>query len=99
MKDLIEGLHPVFENRIRLGIMSLLMVSEDVDFSAIKQQLDVTDGNLSSHIAMLEKNRFVNVRKAFVGRVPRTTYTATREGRRAFEGHLDALEKIIKKNK
>ena len=99
MKDLIEGLHPVFENRIRLGIMSLLMVSEDVDFSAIKEQLEVTDGNLSSHIAMLEKNRFVNVRKAFVGRVPRTTYTATREGRRAFEGHLDALEKIIKKNK
>lgn len=99
MRDLIEGLHPVFESRIRLGIMSLLMVSEDVDFSAIKEQLDVTDGNLSSHIAMLEKNRFVNVKKAFVGRVPRTTYTATREGRRAFEGHLDALEKIIKKNK
>lgn len=99
MRDLIEGLHPVFENRIRLGIMSLLMVSEDVDFSAIKDQLDVTDGNLSSHISMLEKNRFVNVRKAFVGKIPRTSYAATREGRKAFEEHLDALEKIIKKNK
>ena len=99
MRDLIEGLHPVFENRIRLGIMSLLMVSEDVDFGAIKEQLDVTDGNLSSHIAMLEKNRFVNVKKAFVGKFPRTTYTATREGRKAFEEHLDALEKIVRKNK
>jgi len=99
VRDLIEGLHPVFENRIRLGIMSLLMLSDDVDFSAMKDQLDVTDGNLSSHIAMLEKNRFVNVHKAFVGKMPRTTYAATREGRKAFVEHLDALEKIIKKNK
>lgn len=99
MRDLFEGLNSVFENRVRLAIMSLLMVNDEMDFTAMKDQLDVTDGNLSSHIATLEKNRFVSVRKAFVGRVPRTTYTATREGRKAFVEHLDALEKIIKKNK
>lgn len=99
MRDIIEGLNIAFENRIRLAIMSLLMIREEMDFNSMKEQLEVTDGNLSSHIAMLEKNKFVNVRKAFVGKVPHTTYTATREGRKAFEGHLDALEKIIKKNK
>jgi len=99
VRDILEGLNIVLENRIRLAIMSLLMIREEMDFNSMKEQLEVTDGNLSSHIAMLERNRFVNVRKAFIGKVPRTTYTATREGRRAFEGHLDALEKIIKKNK
>jgi len=99
VRDILEGLNIVFESRIRLAIMSLLMIREEMDFNSMKDQLEVTDGNLSSHIAMLEKNRFVNVRKAFVGKVPRTTYSTTREGRKAFEGHLDALEKIIKKNK
>ena len=99
MREIIEELNVTFENRIRLAIMSLLMLSEEMDFNSMKEQLDVTDGNLSSHISMLEKNKFVNVKKAFIGKVPRTIYTATREGRRAFEGHLDALEKIIKKNK
>ncbi len=96
MKSIIADLNKSFENRIRLGIMSILMVSDDVEFNAIKETLDLTDGNLASHIKALEKIDYIVMRKEFVNRKPRTTYSATPIGKKAFANHLSALEKLIK---
>ena len=97
--NLIEQLNKSFENRIRLGIMSVLMVNEKVDFNTLKQMLQLTDGNLASHISALEKAEYIKVHKQFVGKKPQTTYSTTAIGKKAFNEHLDALEKLIKRNK
>lgn len=78
--------------------MSILMVNDSVDFANVKEMLDITDGNLASHITALEKLGFVEVRKQFIGKKPNTTYLATKEGRIAFTDHLNALESIIRKS-
>ncbi len=97
MKPFLDGLDRLLENRIRLGVMSLLVVREEVDFNSMKQLLGVTDGNLASHIAALERKRYVTVHKEFVRRKPQTTYTITEAGRRAFSEHVGALERILRK--
>lgn len=96
MKNYIDDLNKAFESRVRLGIMSLLMVHESVDFSLIKEHMQLTDGNIASHIQTLEKLGYVVVIKQFIGKKPHTSYRATPEGRKAFMDHLDALEKLIK---
>lgn len=96
---MIAGLNKEFDHRVRLGIMSILMVNTDMDFNSIKQLLQLTDGNLASHMSALEKAGFVQVEKSFVGKKPRTTYTASEAGKAAFAEHLKALEKIIKLGK
>lgn len=96
MKESFPNLNKVFENRVRLGIMSMLMVNEWMDFNSMKEKLEVTDGNLASHLTTLEKNELILVEKQFVGRKPNTKYKATKKGRQAFENHLDQLEKIIR---
>jgi len=95
MKELIINLNKHFESRIRLGIMSVLMVNDWVDFSTMKEALDITDGNLASHIKALEGEKYVEVKKQFLGKKPNTSYRATIDGRKAFEDHLSALEKLI----
>ncbi|MCT4666141.1 MAG: transcriptional regulator [Flavobacteriales bacterium] len=92
---MIEGLNKHFENRVRLGVMSVLMVNEKVDFKTLKQTLNVTDGNLASHITALEKNKYLIVMKQFIGKKPNTTYQATVIGKEAFTKHLDALENLL----
>jgi len=77
MKDIIAGLNKEFDNRVRLGIMSVLMVNEWVDFNTLKTLLNLTDGNLASHIAALEKTGYIDVKKEFIGKKPRTTYNVT----------------------
>lgn len=96
MKDTLSKINKVFENRIRLAIMSLLVLEDWLDFNRLKETLDLTDGNLSSHIAKLEEEGYVVVEKQFVDRKPQTRYQATAAGRTAFKEHLDALEKIIR---
>jgi DNA-binding MarR family transcriptional regulator len=96
MKVSINGLHKAFESRIKLGIMSVLAVNESLDFTALKEFLDLTDGNLASHIKALEKEGFVGIKKSFVGRKPNTRYFMTKEGKKAFEEHLKSLEKLIR---
>ncbi len=95
MKNYIEDLNKAFESRMRLGIMSILMVNDFVDFSALKEQLQVTDGNLASHLSALEKLEYVAVKKQFIGKKPNTSYAATVAGKKAFGEHLDALERLI----
>ena len=95
MKNPIENLNKVFDSRIRLGIMSALMVNTGVNFNELKELLDITDGNLASHLKTLEESVFVKVQKGFIGRKTNTTYSITRSGEKAFKLHLDALEKMI----
>lgn len=95
MKNPISNLQKVFESRIRLGVMSALMVNDTLDFNALKELLGLTDGNLASHLKTLEQQEIVVVSKQFVGRKPSTTYTATERGKVLFRQHLAALEKLI----
>jgi len=99
MKISIDGLHKAFESRIRLGIMSVLAVNDMMDFNSLKEFLDVTDGNLASHLKALEGEAFISVKKSFVGRKPNTKYFMTKAGKKAFDDHLKALEKLIKSQK
>lgn len=91
----IENLNKVFDSRIRLGIMSALMVNDALNFNELKELLDITDGNLASHLKTLEENQFIKVNKGFVGRKTNTTYVITKTGEKAFTTHLTALEKMI----
>jgi DNA-binding MarR family transcriptional regulator len=97
MKDLISGLNKIFDSRIRLGIMSVLMVNETFDFNSLKETLGVTDGNLASHLKSLEEKGLVRVEKQFVGRKPNTRYSITGDGEELFREHLKALEALIRK--
>ena len=97
MNNYIADLNKAFESRVRLGIMSILLVNEIVDFGTLKEQLQLTDGNMASHLAALEKATYITVTKKFVGKKPNTTYAVTNEGKKAFSLHLDALEKLIQK--
>lgn len=92
---MIEGLNKIFESRVRLGIMSVLMVNDEIDFNSLKELLNVTDGNLASHIAGLEKNKYIKVMKEFVGKKPKTSFAATLAGKKAFQDHLTALENLL----
>ncbi len=96
MKELIAGLNKIFDSRIRLGIMSVLIVNEHYDFNGLKEALDVTDGNLASHLKALEEKNMIRVNKQFIGRKPNTSYSITEEGRQAFRDHLRNLEELIK---
>jgi DNA-binding HxlR family transcriptional regulator len=96
MKDLISNLNKTFESRIRLGIMSVLMVNETYDFNSLKETLNVTDGNLASHLKALEEKGMIIVNKKFIGRKPNTSYSATQTGISDFQQHLKALEDLIK---
>ncbi|MBC7552908.1 MAG: transcriptional regulator [Taibaiella sp.] len=96
MSNPIGQLNKIFDSRIRIGIMSALMVTEEVNFNELKNLIDVTDGNLATHLKTLEENVYIKVHKGFIGRKTNTTYSITTEGQKAFRAHLDALEKIIK---
>ncbi|MEL6924548.1 MAG: transcriptional regulator, partial [Bacteroidota bacterium] len=95
MKEIFVKIKKEFDHRNRLGIMSILMVNDWVDYSSIKEMLGLTDGNLASHIKTLEKSEFIEMKKEFVGRKPQTSYRATTGGKKAFNEHLDALEALI----
>jgi DNA-binding HxlR family transcriptional regulator len=93
----IDALDDVIHQKVRLGIMSCLMVSGEVDFTFLKGTLSVSDGNLSTHLTVLEDSGYIHVHKAFVGKKPKTTYTPTNAGRRAFENYVAALEAMLLK--
>lgn len=96
MKFQIEKLNKAFESRIRLGIMSVLMVNDEVDFNTMKDLLNLTDGNLASHITALEKLEYIEVMKQFIGKKPNTLYKVTKQGKLEFKKHLTALENLLK---
>jgi DNA-binding HxlR family transcriptional regulator len=96
MKNPIGNLNKVFDSRIRMGVMSVLLMNAEVSFNELKQLLELTDGNLASHLINLEENGFVKVHKGFIGRKTNTTYSITKAGEKAFKDHLQGLENIIR---
>lgn len=96
MKELLNDLNKAFENRVRLGIMSVLLVNASMDFNQLKDVLGVTDGNLATHLKHLEKKKFITVEKQFIERKPNTRYAVTDSGKRAFEKHIHAIEQLLK---
>jgi DNA-binding HxlR family transcriptional regulator len=99
VKKSLEQFNKAFENRIRLQIMSVLVANENYDFNSLKELLEVTDGNLASHLKALEKEEYILVNKTFIGRKPNTQYAVSEKGRSAFIKHLEALENLIKQQK
>lgn len=95
MKEFLKDLDKAFENRIRLGIMSALMVNEQLDFTSLKELLGVTDGNLASHLRSLEKSNYITFSKSFLDRKPLTRYSATHLGKKAFTKHIHAIENLL----
>ena len=89
-------LNKAFDSRVRLGVMSILIVNDWVSYKEIKERLELTDGNLASHISALEKLKYIDIKKQFVGKRPQTSYRITSVGRKAFTNHLDGLEKMLK---
>jgi DNA-binding MarR family transcriptional regulator len=95
-KGIISDLNKVFDSRVRLGIMSILMVNDSYDFNSFKETLNVTDGNLASHIKALEEKGLIRINKQFIGRKPNTTYLITEQGVTLFKKHIKALEDLLK---
>lgn len=95
MKGIISGLNKIFDSRVRLGIMSILMVNTEVDFNQLKELLEVTDGNLASHLNALEKNKLILVNKSFIGKKPNTKYRLSKLGNMEFKKHISFLENLI----
>jgi DNA-binding HxlR family transcriptional regulator len=94
--EFLERFNKAFESKARLGIMSVLILNESLSFNTLKDLLQLTDGNLATHLRALEEQQYLVVQKQFIGRKPSTTYTATDAGKQAFTEHLNALEKFIK---
>ena len=90
-------LNKAFDSRVRLGLMSILVVNDWVSYKEIKENLSLTDGNLASHVSSLERIKYIEIKKQFVGKKPQTSYKVTKSGRKAFADHIDGLEKILKR--
>jgi len=89
---------PLLHQNIRSKLMSLLISNEELPFKALKEYLEVTDGNLSSHLSKLEKEGYVQITKSFEGKRPKTTVHITQRGRDAFKAYIEALKKFIEEN-
>ena len=95
-KSITTKISKVLDNKARLGIMSMLMVNDRIDFNTFKEMLELSDGGLASHLKVLEKEQYIEIHKQFIGKKPNTSYAASDVGRKAFKKHLDILEAIIK---
>lgn len=90
-----EKLDPLFHERTRLGILTILLLEEEVDFSYLKEKLNLTDGNLASHLKVLEQANIIVSKKTFVNRKPKTFYRFTEEGKRKFLEYIDNLKRLL----
>ena len=92
----VSRLNAVIHERARLGIMSVLAAQPALSFTELKAFLEMTDGNLSVHLRILEKAGYVSMEKKFVDRKPRTTVRITRKGTLAFDHYVEVLEEIVR---
>ena len=88
--------HKLVNDRVRLGILSSLAVSDRLSFTELKQLLEATDGNLSVHARKLEDAGYVRCTKSFADRVPKTEYRITAAGRKALDRYLKHMEALIR---
>lgn len=93
--NILDAIKKIFQSKARLGIMTVLVSEGECDFSTLKSRLDLTDGNLSSHLRKLEEAEYIEVEKDFVDRRPRTLYRPTKKGRKDFKMHLEQLKEVI----
>ena len=89
-------LNTAIHQKARLGIMSILMASQEAEFNYLKDRLKLTDGNLSSHLSLLEKEKYIKIKKKFVKKKPKALCQMTDKGRQEFKEYLENLEKIIR---
>lgn len=99
MSNPFSKLDKVLEHSVRLQILSILVVNESFDFNSLKETLELSDGNLATHIKALEREKYILINKSFVAKKPNTRYRLSEKGRQAFKKHIDALEAIIKSQK
>ena len=99
MKRLFDGLDPLLHERGRLAIVSVLAAVDSLTFTEVRDQLEMTDGNLSVHLQKLEDKGYVAIDKSFVGRRPQTTCRLSPAGRKAFGQYLDNLESIVQQGR
>jgi len=83
---------------VRSKLLSLLISNDEMPFKALKEALNVTDGNLSSHLSKLEKEEYVLIEKMFEGKRPKTVVHITQKGKDAFALYIEALKKFIEEN-
>ncbi|NQU35812.1 MAG: transcriptional regulator [Bacteroidetes bacterium] len=95
MKEILSSLNKSFDSRVRVGIMSILLRSNWVDFTTIRNTLGATDGNISNHLSALQKHNMIKTKKEFVSNRPKTSYKITRQGIRKFTDHLSVFEKLL----
>jgi DNA-binding MarR family transcriptional regulator len=95
MKEILSHINKAFESRVRLGIMSVLMTNQSMDFISIREILDVTDGNLASHLRALEEAGYIVSEKRFLNRKPNTKFAITPSGSESFTNHIKALEELL----
>ena len=89
---------PILHQAIRSKLVSLLISNEELPFKALKEMLGVTDGNLSSHLAKLEKVEYIMIEKSFEGKRPKTVVHISKKGRKAFKDYVEELKKFIEEN-
>lgn len=94
-RDALTKLDRMIHERIRLGIVSALAVNESLTFAELKSMLRTTDGNLSAHARRLEDAGYVECRKSFAGRMPKTTFRLKPKGRKALQRYLGHMEALI----
>ncbi|GAB1444883.1 MAG: transcriptional regulator [Cyclobacteriaceae bacterium] len=99
MSNPFSKLDKVLEHSVRLQVLSILVVNESYDFNSLKETLELSDGNLATHIKVLEKEKYILINKSFIGKKPNTRYRLSEKGKQAFKKHIDALEAIIKSQK
>ena len=95
VENALPNLDRIIHERLRLGIVSALAVNESLTFNELKKLLQTTDGNLSVHARRLEEAQYIACTKSFEGRMPKTEYSLTAPGRKAFERYLDHMEALI----
>lgn len=92
-----QQIDEVIHSRIRLAIMSALIASEAMEFTALRDLIKATDGNLSANLKKLEDAGYISVRKEFINRKPASSYSLTENGKTAFAAYIENLERLIKK--
>jgi DNA-binding MarR family transcriptional regulator len=93
----VNGLDDVVHQRARLGILAILNETSRTDFAYLKSALELTDGNLSRHLSVLEEAKLVNVEKGYEGKRPRTWVRITRPGRKALADEVKALKSLVER--
>jgi DNA-binding HxlR family transcriptional regulator len=99
MKNPFDHLDKTLEHRVRLQIISVLAANDSYDYTALRELLEITDGNLATHLRHLEREKYLVAVKSFIERKPNTRYKITDRGRTALSKHLNAMAELIRQQK